>query len=91
MNLSPEQEARFTSGINAFGDALAQDHNDRRMHEWFVVIRKEMTDEAPPLGHPELRNFLDFCDRVLDRIDARRKQTIAHIASRLSHLLPQIT
>ena len=91
MKLTAEQEAKFTSGINAFGDALAQDGDDRRMHEWFVVIRKEMTDEAPPWGHPELRNFLDFCDRVLDRIDARRRQTIAHIAERLSHLLPQIS
>ena len=60
MKLTAEQEAKFTSGINFFGDAFAQDHNDRRMHEWFVVIRKEMTDEAPPLGHPELRNFLDW-------------------------------
>ena len=88
MKLTAEQEAKFTSGINAFGDALAQDGDDRRMHEWFIEIRREMTSEAPPLGHPELRNFLDFCDRVLDRIDARRRSTIKHIAERLNVLLP---
>src|SRR5664279_4899409 len=37
---------------------------------------KRTDDEAPPLGHPELRNFLDFVDRIGDRIDARRKSTI---------------
>ena len=83
MNLSAEQAAKFTDIINDFGDALAQDGNDRRMHEWFVEIRREMTDEAPPLGHPELRNFLDWVDRILDRINSRRRSTITHIAANI--------
>ena len=91
MHLTTQQAARFTDIINNFGDALSQDHNDHRMHEWFVVIRKELTDEAPPQGHPELRNFLDFVDRIGDRIDARRRSTGAHIAMNLqaatSHLI----
>jgi hypothetical protein len=83
MNLTTEQEARVTFNVNAFGDALAQDHNDHRMHEWFVVIRREMVEETVPLGHPELRNQLDWIDRILDSIEARRKSTVGHIAANM--------
>ena len=83
MNLTSEQASKFDAFVNDFGDFYAQDRSDRRMHECFVVIRKELVEEAPRFGHPELRNFLDFVDRILDRIEARRRSTIQHIAANL--------
>jgi hypothetical protein len=83
MNLTAEQATKVSDFVNDFGDFFAQESSDRKMHEAFVVIRKELTDEAPRLGHPELRNFLDFCDRILDRITARRESTIGHIAANM--------
>jgi hypothetical protein len=61
MNLSTEQAARFTSVINCFGDAFAQDRTDHRMHEWLAIIRNEMVDEwCVPLAHPWLIPQLDY-------------------------------
>ena len=87
MNLTIEQTAKLDEFVADFGDFYAQNRSDLKMHEDFIVIRKELTDEAPPLGHPELRNFLDFVDRIGDRIDARRKSTITHIAANLQRML----
>jgi hypothetical protein len=89
MNLSTEQAAKVDAFIADFGDFFAQDRNTDRMHECFVVIRKEFVEESVPLGHPALRENLDWIDRILDRIEARRKSTIQHIAARLSVLLPR--
>jgi hypothetical protein len=90
MNLSTEQAAKVDALIADFGDFSAQDRNTDRMHECFVVIRKELVEESVPLGHPALRENLDWIDRILDRIEApRRKSTIQHIAARLSVLLPR--
>jgi hypothetical protein len=85
MQLTTEQEARVTFNVNAFGDAFSQDHTDLRCHQVCAVIRREMADESVPLGHPQLRAQLDWIDRILDRILARRKSTITHIASNLQH------
>jgi hypothetical protein len=87
MNLSTEQAAKLDAFVADFGDFFAQDRNDDAMHRCFAVIRHELAEESPPLGHPELRNFLDWIDRILDRIEARRRATIAHIAANLSHSL----
>jgi hypothetical protein len=76
MILTTEQEARLTGFVNFFGDAFAQDRNTDRMHEWLAIIRNTMVDEwCVPLGHPWLIPQLDWIDRVLDRIEARRKST----------------
>ena len=83
MILSTEQAAKVTAFVNDFGDFFAQDPNDAAMHECFVVTRRELVEETVPLGHPELRNQLDWIDRSLDRIEARRKATIQHVAMRL--------
>jgi hypothetical protein len=92
MQITTEQNARFDAIINCFGDALAQDRTDQRMHEWLAIIRNEMVDDwCVPLGHPWLRPQLDWLDRVLDKIEARRKQTAKIVATNLraatSHLL----
>jgi hypothetical protein len=89
MRLTAEQEAIVTFNINAFGDWFAQDHSDRHMHEVCAIIRKEMAAETVPLGHPELRNQLDWIDRTLDRIEARRKSTVGHIATNLRSMFPE--
>jgi hypothetical protein len=88
MNLTTEQNARFTSIINCFGDAFAQDHTDQRMHEWLAIIRNEMVDDwCVPVWHPALRSQLDWLDRVLDKIEARRKSTAQIVATNLRHML----
>ena len=88
MNLTAEQNARFTDIVNFFGDAFAQDHNDHRMHEWLAIIRNEMVDEwCVPLAHPDLIDQLNFIDRLLDAIIDRRKSTIQIVATNLQHLL----
>ena len=83
MNFSDEQVARVTSIVNDFGDYFAQDHNANAMHECFAVIRHELVEETVPFGHPELRDQLDWIDRILDRIEARRKSTVQHIAANM--------
>jgi hypothetical protein len=83
MNFSTEQAARVTSVVNEFGDYLAQDHNTDAMHRCLAVIRHELVEECDPLGHPELRDQLDWIDRTLDRVEARRMVAIQHIAANL--------
>jgi hypothetical protein len=88
MILTTEQNARFTSIINVFGDTFAQDHNDRRMHEWLAIIRNEMVEDwCVPLAHPDLIDQLNFIDRLLDRIIDRRKSTIQIVASNMRRSL----
>jgi hypothetical protein len=88
MNLSPEQSARFTDIINCFGDALAQDRTDDRLHQWLAIIRNEMVDDwCVPVGHPWLVPQLNWIDSILDRIEARRKSTNAHVAANLRRSL----
>jgi hypothetical protein len=88
MQLTTEQNARFDAIINCFGDAFAQDHTDNRMHEWLAIIRNEMVDDwCVPVWHTALRSQLDWLDLVLDKIEARRKSTSAHIAARLRQSL----
>ena len=87
-----EQSGRLDEIVNAFGDALAQDRTDQRMHEVCATIRNEMVDDwCSPVWHPALRMQLDFLDRVLDRIIDRRKSTTQIVASNLraatSHLI----
>jgi hypothetical protein len=85
MNLTTEQDARFTAIINCFGDAFAQDRTDQRMHEWLAIIRNEMVDEwCVPVWHKELIPQLDWLDRVLDKIEARRKSNRADRRSQLA-------
>jgi hypothetical protein len=84
MMFSPEQAAQVTSIVNDFGDAFAQDHTDDRMHEWLAIIRNEMVDDwCVPVWHPWLIPQLDWIDSILDRIEARRKSTVAHVAANL--------
>jgi hypothetical protein len=84
MNLTTEQDARFTAIINCFGDAFAQDRTDQRMHEWLAIIRNEMVDEwCVPVWHKELIPQLDWLDRVLDKIEARRKSTAQIVGANL--------
>ena len=88
MNLSTDQEARFTAIVNCFGDAFAQDRSDDRMHEWLAIIRNEMVDDwVVPLAHPDLIDQLNFIDRLLDAIIDRRNATTQIIAANLQHLL----
>lgn len=87
MILSTEQAAKVTAFVNDFGDFFAQDHNTDAMHRCFVVIHRELVEETVPFGHPELREQLDWIDRVLDKIEARRKSTVAHIAANMRRLL----
>jgi hypothetical protein len=87
MNFSTEQVAKVASFVNDFGDFFAQDRNDDAMHRCFAVIRHELVEETVPLGHPELRNQLDWIDRILDRIEARRKSTGQHIATNLRSMM----
>jgi hypothetical protein len=87
MNLSTEQVARTNSCVNAFGDFFAQDRNTDRMHSVLAIIRHELVEETVPLGHPELRNQLDWIDRILDSIEARRKSTIGHVAANMRRSL----
>jgi hypothetical protein len=88
MQITTEQNARFDAIINCFGDALAQDRTDQRLHEWLAIIRNEMVDEwCVPVWHPALRSQLDWLDRVLDKIEARRKSTIQHIATNLRNMM----
>jgi hypothetical protein len=92
MQLTTEQTERFDAIINCFGDTLAQDRTDQRTHEWLAIIRNEMVDDwCVPVWHPALRSQLDWLDRILDRIEARRRSTMHIVATRLqaatSHLL----
>jgi hypothetical protein len=90
MNLTTEQTTKLDSFVNDLGDHFAKDLSDLKMHEAFIVIRKELTDCAPKLkelrSHADwalFRAFLDFCDRTLDRIESRRRSTIAHMQGML--------
>jgi hypothetical protein len=87
MNLSTQQEARVTSTVNAFGDWFAQDRSDLHCHQVCAIIRKEMAEETVPLGHPDLRDELDWIDSILDKIDARRKSTVGHVAMNMRRSL----
>jgi hypothetical protein len=89
MNFSTEQQAKVNAFVADFGDFFAQDRNTDAMHHCFAVIRRELVEETVPFGHPELRNQLDWIDRILDRIEARRKSTVGHIATNLRSMFPE--
>jgi hypothetical protein len=91
MNLTQAQATQLDAFVAALGDHFAKDTSDLRMHEAFVVIRRELTDCAPKLkelrSHGDwvlFRGFLDWCDRVLDKIEARRRSTISIMAKQLN-------
>lgn len=87
MNLSDELATRVTSAVNDFGDCFAQDPNTKAMHQCLAVMRRELVEECDPITHPEIIEQLDWIDRTLDRIEARRRSTIGHIAMRLQRML----
>jgi hypothetical protein len=91
MNLSNEQVAKITSFVNDFGDFFAQDRNPDAMHRCFAVIRHELVDECVPITHPELIPQPNWIDSVLDRIEARRKATIRHIAANMRRMFHEET
>ena len=90
MQLTTDQEVKLDAFVNALGDHFAKDNSDLKMHQAFIIIRKELTDCAPKLKelrtHGDwvlFRDFLDFCDRVLDKIESRRRSTIDIMAKQL--------
>lgn len=87
MNLTIEQAAKVDAFVADLGDYFAQDRNDDAMHRCFAVIRHELAEETSPLGHPDLRDELDWIDSILDKIEARRKEVISIIAMRLQRML----
>jgi hypothetical protein len=83
MIFSTQQVARVTSVVNDLGDYFSQDRNTDAMHRCLAVIRQELVEETDPITHPEIIEQLNWIDRVLDRIEARRMATVQNVATRL--------
>lgn len=70
--------------MNDFGDYFAQDTNTDAMHRCLAVIRHELVEECDPIWHPEIIEQLDWIDRTLDRIEARRMVAIQHVVTNMT-------
>jgi hypothetical protein len=91
MIFSSEQVARATSIVSDFGDFFAQDRRTNAMHRCLPVMRRELVEECDPIWHPEIIKQLDWVDSLLDRIEARRKSTIGHVAANMKSMFRKET